>query len=84
MDQRKMMIAFPVPSSFPHQKSQPVGYLSNLLGHEGEGSLLSALKAEQLVDSLSAGEQFDTKQEAMLSISIGLTEKGLQQQQRIL
>lgn len=84
MDQRKMMIAFPVPSSFPHQKSQPIGYLSNLLGHEGEGSLLSALKAEQLVDSLSAGEQFDTKQEAMLSITIGLTEKGLQQQQRIL
>lgn len=84
MDQRKMMIAFPVPSPFEHRKSQPLGYLSNLLGHEGEGSLLSALKAEQLVDSLSAGEQFDTRHEALLMISIGLTELGLQKPERVL
>lgn len=84
MDQRKLMIAFPVPSAFAHHRSQPIGYLSNLLGHEGEGSLLSALKAEQLVDSLAAGEQFDTKQQTMLNLTIGLTEQGLQQQQRIL
>ena len=84
MDRRSMTIGFPVPSSFKYKKSQPISYISNLIGHEGKGSLLSELKSQQLVDSLSAGAQFDTNDRAMFMISMGLTEQGLAQQESIL
>jgi secreted Zn-dependent insulinase-like peptidase len=84
MDKRTMIVAFPVPSEHPHYRSQPIGYLTNLLGHEGEGSLLSALKNEQLVDSLAAGGQFDNRQQALLVLTLGLTEKGLTRQERVI
>ena len=84
MDRRSMSIAFPVPSASKHKDSQPISYLANLVGHEGKGSLLSELKSQQLVDSLSAGAQFDTNNRAMFMITMGLTEQGLAQQERIL
>jgi len=84
MDRRSMSIAFPVPSSFKYKKSQPISYLSNLIGHEGKGSLLSELKSQQLVDSLSAGAQFDTNNQAMFMINMALTEQGLAHQESIL
>lgn len=84
MDRRSMSIAFPIPSAFHHKNSQPISYISNLIGHEGKGSLLSELKSQQLVDSLSAGAQFDTNNQAMFMISMGLTEQGLSQQENIL
>jgi secreted Zn-dependent insulinase-like peptidase len=84
MDTRSMTIAFPVPSAFNYKNSQPISYLSNLIGHEGSGSLLSELKSQQLVDSLSAGAQFDTNQQAMFMITMRLTEQGLTQQESIL
>jgi len=84
MDRRSMSIAFPVPSAANHKTSQPVSYLANLIGHEGKGSLLSALKAKKLVDSLSAGAQFDTKNEAIFTITMSLTKNGLEQQEKVL
>jgi insulysin len=84
MDRRSMSIAFPVPSAFNHKNSQPISYISNLIGHEGKGSLLSELKSQQLVDSLSAGAQFDTNNRAMFMITMGLTEQGLAEQDNIL
>ena len=83
-DTRSLSIAFPIPSASEHSSSQPVIYLSNLIGHEGKGSLLSTLKAEGLVDTLSAGGQFDTDKNAILMINLSLTEKGLVSEQRIL
>ncbi|CAG9106501.1 unnamed protein product [Plutella xylostella] len=44
-DLRSLSIDFPVPDSTAHYKSAPGHYLSHLLGHEGPGSLLAALKA---------------------------------------
>lgn len=84
MDKRSMTVAFPIPSPFPHRHSGPTNYLSNLIGHEGQGSLLSYLKDRQLVNTLGAGAQFDTKEHALLSISMDLTKKGLKNQQLIL
>jgi len=84
MDKRSLTIAFPIPSAQDHRSSQPISYLANLIGHEGKGSLLSTLKAENLVDTLSAGGQFDTNDKAMLLLSLTLTETGLTQQTRIL
>jgi secreted Zn-dependent insulinase-like peptidase len=84
MDKRSMTLAFPIPSPTPYLKSQPMSYLANLIGHEGKGSLLSALKNKELVDTLSAGTQFDTRSKALFMISMSLTEKGLKQQNEIL
>ena len=84
MDKRSMAVAFPIPSPTEYRDSQPVSYLANLIGHEGKGSLLSTLKTEQLVDSLSAGAQFDTRTDAMFMVNMSLTQKGLANTNRIL
>jgi secreted Zn-dependent insulinase-like peptidase len=84
MDKRQMSLAFPMHSTIQYYQSQPSGYLANLLGHEGKGSLLSALKDAGLVDSLSAGSQFDTRNEAIFMISVSLTQKGLENQDQVI
>lgn len=84
MDKRSMSVGFPIPSPSEYKHAQPVSFLANLIGHEGKGSLLSALKAEELVDSLSAGAQFDTQHQAMFLVSMSLTQKGLAQTDTIL
>lgn len=40
-----------------HYKNNPSNYLSHLLGHEGENSLLSILIRKGLAVELSAGSQ---------------------------
>lgn len=77
MDKRTLSLAFPIPSDSEHTKSKPLNYIANLIGHEGKGSLLSKLKSMNLVDSLSAGSEFDTRVHALFMINMGLTEKGL-------
>jgi len=76
-DLRQVTYLFPVPSTRPHFESKPIHYLSNLLGHEGQGSLLSFLKSQGWADSLSAGMGFESNQQGALQIRIGLTEQGL-------
>lgn len=84
MDKRSMAVAFPIPSPSNYLQSKPAAFLANLIGHEGKGSLLSALKEAELVDSLSAGAHFDTYENAIFMINMGLTQKGLQDTQAIL
>ena len=74
---RRVIYHFPVPSTRAHLQTKPVNYLSNLLGHEGEGSLLSYLKQRGWADSLSAGIGFETDQQASVQVVIGLTAEGL-------
>ena len=83
MDTRSLSLSFPIPSTRPYIHSQPMGYISNLVGHEGKGSLLSILKDKQLVDTLSAGTQFDTGKHAMFIVTMTLTEQGIKQQEEI-
>lgn len=84
MDKRSLTLAFPIPSDSPYRDSQPLNYIANLIGHEGKGSLLSKLKNLDLVDSLSAGSEFDTQKHSMLLISMSLTQKGLDNYKLIL
>lgn len=58
----------------------PMTYISHVIGHEGENSLLSSLIGKGLATSLSAGEmQRLNKQQSGLQISVSLTEKGVSQ-----
>ncbi|MCH8882347.1 MAG: insulinase family protein [SAR324 cluster bacterium] len=83
-DQRSMSVSFPLPPTYRHYKSKPLQLLSFLLGHEGEGSLLSLLKAENLATSLGAGGGESTADYASLDLRLGLTPEGLERYQDIL
>ncbi len=68
---------FQIPSLVEEYHSKPLGYIANLLGHEGEGSLLAALKDRGWAESLSAGAGFMDRHQGTLMVSIGLTEPGV-------
>jgi nardilysin len=48
-------LTFPLPALFEHYTRKPDEYISHLIGHEGRGSLLSALKEKGWATKLSAG-----------------------------
>lgn len=68
---------FAVPSTLNEYKSKPLSYIANLIGHEGEGSLLAALKEQGWADNLSAGSGFLDQRQGTFQVSIGLTEPGV-------
>ncbi|MEM7252785.1 MAG: insulinase family protein [Pseudomonadota bacterium] len=76
-DARRVSLVFPVPPLHAHYRSKPTAYLANLIGHEGKGSLLSALLASGWSDGLSAGAGRSARDSATFQISIKLTRDGL-------
>lgn len=76
-DRRRLALSFPIPPVTTHYRAKPVAYIANLLGHEGQGSLLSALKAKGWVEGLSAGLGVSHRSEATLEVSMRLTEEGV-------
>lgn len=65
--------------SYEHEyKNSPGEYISHLLGHEGPGSLLSFLKKEGLVLSLSSSHSEMFQLYSNLSVRLSLTDKGLE------
>ncbi|WP_369601552.1 insulinase family protein [Hahella sp. SMD15-11] len=83
-DRRSLTLLFPVPSSRPYYRNKPLYYLTNLIGHEGEGSLLSWLKRQGLAEGLSAGTFMDDGHQSLLSISIKLTREGRARYQEVI
>lgn len=81
---RQLEISFPVPDYRQRYQAQPLSYLGNLVGHEGEGSLLSQLKTEGLAESLSAGSGLAWRGGALFSLNVALTERGVQDYDRVL
>lgn len=76
-DVRELVFRFPMPSLKADYADKPAGYVANLLGHEGKGSLLSVLKEASLAESLAAGPGQDTGHETTLNVRITLTPEGL-------
>ncbi len=81
---RQLSVAFPIADYRHDYYVKPVSYLSNLVGHEGGGSLLSQLKAEGLAESLSAGSGLAWRGGALFSVTISLTDKGVESYQHVL
>ncbi|WP_228160583.1 insulinase family protein [Marinobacter bohaiensis] len=77
-DVRRLELTFPLPSQQDEYADKPVGYIANLLGHEGQGSLLNVLKQAGLANSLAAGQGQDTGHESSLNISLSLTPQGVE------
>ncbi|WP_404363581.1 insulinase family protein [Marinobacter sp.] len=82
-DLRRVTLTFPIPSQRDHYQSKPDHYVSNLLGHEGPGSLYDVLRREGLVDSLSAGSAIDTGYQSTLELSMALTPEGLKRRDEV-
>ena len=76
-DQRILQLSFQLPPELAFYHTKPSDYLSNLIGHEGRGSLLSLLKHKGWADGLSAGAEEQLPNETLFTVSIQLTEQGL-------
>ncbi|XP_026333644.1 insulin-degrading enzyme, partial [Hyposmocoma kahamanoa] len=77
-DLRSLTIDFPIPDTRNQYKSGPGHYLSHLLGHEGPGSLLSALKARGWCNSLVGGSRIGARGFAFFGVQVDLTEQGIE------
>jgi insulysin len=76
-DSRTLSYTFPIPDMRDYYRSKPLNYLGNLLGHEGEGSLLALLRQKGWANGLSAGGGFAYPDAATFSVNVGLTEEGV-------
>lgn len=74
---RRLQFSFPLPESRSLYPVKPVQVISNLLGHEGEGSLLAFLKEKGWAEGLSAGRSLSSESENLLVVQIQLTRQGL-------
>jgi secreted Zn-dependent insulinase-like peptidase len=83
-EKRELNLLFPMPSAKAYWRQGPLTFLGHLLGGESEGSFLAVMKAQGLVESLSAGPAFDSREGAAFAITIGLTPQGLAQRQQVL
>ena len=78
-DTQSLSYNFPVPSLKPHAATKPGIFISNLLGHEGKGSLYNYLRELGLVESLGASAQRFDDDNSFISIDIELTDDGAKQ-----
>ncbi|XP_022094344.1 insulin-degrading enzyme-like [Acanthaster planci] len=76
-DIRQLNVSFPIPDLRKHYKSKPAHYLGHLVGHEGEGSLLSELKAKGWVNTLCGGAKEGAKGFMFFIINVDLSEEGI-------
>lgn len=76
-EERRLSLSFPIPTAKDFYRQKPLQYIGNLLGHEGEGSLLSFLKKYGWAEGLSAGGGDQTRFDGSFDINILLTERGV-------
>jgi insulysin len=83
-DDDTLTFAYVLPYCENDFETQPLGYFSALIGHEGENSLLSYLKHEDLALELSAGPDHTLDCMSMFEIEVTLTKKGLQNWEQVI
>lgn len=80
---RSLDLLWPVADPMPHWRSQPWNYVANVLGHEGEGSLLSWLKARGWAQGLASGLSLRYRGGAVFRVTIDLTSEGLEHAEEV-
>ncbi len=85
---RELQLSWELPYDYQtEEETHASGLLSYVLGHEGQGSLLAALKQEGLAEWLASGSQADRKPDSdhfLFDIRIGLTEKGVKERELVI
>ncbi|KKZ60738.1 insulysin [[Emmonsia] crescens] len=84
MDSRSLDIFFPYQDEENLHESKPSRYISHLIGHEGPGSILAYIKAKGWAYGLSAGAMAICPGSAFFTISVRLTEDGLNNYQEVI
>jgi len=82
-DSQRVSFLFPVPDPETAYRHKPADYLAHLLGHEGEGSLLAALREAGWADGLSAGVTRGDGRHALFAVDISLTPEGAEALPRV-
>ena len=77
MKENKLSVFIPLPYIEKLYATKPAEYLSHCLGHEGEGSLLSALIRDDVATQLVAYSDTLLNSFSYLMVNITLTDKGL-------
>lgn len=80
----KMKLVWQFDYKFEDYRSDPYRILSFIIGHESEGSLLSALKSENLAFALMSGSNEIADLQTNFEITISLTEQGWNDVNRVL
>jgi len=83
-DRRDMTLMFNLGSLVNDWDAKTTEVINYIVGHEGEGSLLSVLKAENLATGMGAATWQQTVDYATLFFDVSLTDKGLAQYERVL
>lgn len=83
-DIRRMTLSYFVPGVRLQYLQKPSKQLGFILGHQGEGGLLSYLKNKGWATSLYAGIRSETKEYDYAQIRIELTKKGLEEYHKII
>ncbi|MFN3709308.1 MAG: insulinase family protein [Alishewanella aestuarii] len=80
---QRLVVSFALPDIQPWYRYKIVSFLAHLLGDEGPGSLLALLKAQGLVNQLSAGGGIDGSNYKDFTLAFELTQLGRQQYQQV-
>ena len=75
-DRHQVRFYFPIPDPSDAYRQKPTQLIAHLLGDEGDGSLLAVLRDAGLADGLSAGVSRADGQDALLTVSVSLTDDG--------
>jgi insulysin len=76
-DVRQLEISFVFPDESAFYATKPGSFLSHLIGHEGQGSVLSYLKRKGWANGMSAGAGNGAIGFEFFKISVDLTKEGL-------
>ncbi|KAE8269997.1 hypothetical protein A4X09_0g2343 [Tilletia walkeri] len=77
-DQRAIELVFPIPDQGPHFETKPAHIVSHFIGHEGQGSVLSYLKAQGWANSLGASGGSGADGFCFFKVVVDLTPAGLE------
>ena len=80
---RSLTMLFPMEYKSSDLYRKPLHYIGHILGHEGQGSLLSELKALGWVTSLSAGQGLEWRGGEAFNVTVQLTKEGSQELEEI-
>ena len=74
-----MEISWPINEQIPQWRFKPGHYLTDIIGHEGAGSLHSFLKERGWITALSAGVQDLARGFATFKITLYLSQNGFRE-----
>lgn len=81
---RELGLLFEIQKLNDYWQSKPAQYLASMIGYEGQGSLLQALKKKGWAESLSAGTVLEDRGAGLFAIDIELTPEGYRAREQVL